>query len=105
MAGRHLPFWPRFSGAVLRVAAACLTRVRLEGLENIPADGPVLVVCNHASNADGMLLIAYIVPKFGRPMRWPGKQEALRWPVLGWGMRKQLPPPSICISIEHNVCN
>jgi 1-acyl-sn-glycerol-3-phosphate acyltransferase len=88
MAGRHLPFWPRFSGAVLRVAAACLTRVRLEGLENIPADGPVLVVCNHASNADGMLLIAYIVPKFGRPMRWPGKQEALRWPVLGWGMRK-----------------
>jgi 1-acyl-sn-glycerol-3-phosphate acyltransferase len=88
MAARHLPFWPRFSGAVLRAIIACLTRVRLEGLENIPADGPVLVVCNHASNADGGLLIAYIVPKFGRPMRWPGKEEALRWPFFGWGMRQ-----------------
>ena len=88
MADRHLPFWPRLSGAVLRTGAACLTRVRLEGLENIPADGPVLVVCNHASNADGVLLIAYIVPKFGRRMRWPGKAEAMRWPVLGWGMRQ-----------------
>jgi 1-acyl-sn-glycerol-3-phosphate acyltransferase len=88
MAARQLPFWPRFSGAVLRVVAACLTRVRLEGLENIPEDGPVLVVCNHASNADGMLLIAYVVPKFGRPMRWLGKEEALRWPLVGWGMRQ-----------------
>jgi 1-acyl-sn-glycerol-3-phosphate acyltransferase len=88
MAARQLPFWPRFSGAVLRVFAACLTRVRLEGLENIPVDGPVLVVCNHASNADGMLLIAYVVPKLGRPMGWLGKEEALRWPFFGWGMRQ-----------------
>ncbi len=88
MAGRQLPFWPRFSGAVLRIAAACLTRVRLEGLENIPEDGPVLAICNHASNADGVLLIAYIVPRFGRRMRWPGKEEAMHWPVLGWGMRQ-----------------
>ena len=88
MADRRLPFWPRFSGAVLRVFAACLTRVRLEGLENIPADGPVLVVCNHASNADGGLLIAYVVPKLGRLMRWLGKEEALRWPFFGWGMRQ-----------------
>jgi 1-acyl-sn-glycerol-3-phosphate acyltransferase len=88
MAGRRLPFWPRFSGAVLRIAAACLTRVKVEGVENIPADGPVLVVCNHASNADGLLLIAYVVPKLGRRMRWPGKEEAMHWPILGWGMRQ-----------------
>jgi len=88
MSVRHLPFWPRFSGAVLRIIAACFTRVRLEGLENIPAEGPVLVVSNHASNADGVLFIAYVVPKLGRPMRWPGKEEAQRWPVLGWGMRQ-----------------
>jgi 1-acyl-sn-glycerol-3-phosphate acyltransferase len=23
----------------------------------------------------------------GRPMRWLGKEEALRWPLFGWGMR------------------
>jgi 1-acyl-sn-glycerol-3-phosphate acyltransferase len=35
-----------------------------------------------------MLLIAYVVPKLGRPMRWLGKEEALRWPFFGWGMRQ-----------------
>jgi 1-acyl-sn-glycerol-3-phosphate acyltransferase len=88
MAGRVLPSFPRVSGAILRIVSACLTRVRLEGLENIPTDGPLLVICNHASNADGGLLIAYIVPRMGRPMRWLGKEEALRWPVFGWGMRQ-----------------
>jgi 1-acyl-sn-glycerol-3-phosphate acyltransferase len=88
MPGRTLPFFPRFSGAFLRAVAACMTRVRVEGLENLPHEGPVLVICNHASNADGMLLMAYVVPKMDRPMRWLGKEEALRWPLLGWGMRQ-----------------
>lgn len=84
---RKLPFFPRGSGAFLRLVAACLTRVKVEGLDNIPESGPVLIVCNHCSNADGMLLMAYVVPSMGRPMRWLGKEEALRWPLLGWGMR------------------
>ena len=86
--GRRLPLLPRASGAFLRLVARCLTRVRLEGLENIPTEGPLLVICNHASNVDGMLLIAYVVPRMGRPMRWLGKEEALRWPLIGWGMRQ-----------------
>lgn len=89
MAGdRRLRFFPRFSGACLRVAAFCLTRVKREGFENIPASGPVLVICNHASNADGMLLMAFVVPAMKRPMGWLGKEEALRWPLFGWGMRQ-----------------
>jgi 1-acyl-sn-glycerol-3-phosphate acyltransferase len=88
VAARKLPLFSRFSGAVLRVAAACLTRVKVEGLENIPESGSVLVICNHCSNADGMLLMAYVIPRMGRPMRWLGKEEALRWPLFGWGMRQ-----------------
>ncbi len=88
MSASKLPLFPRFSGAVLRVAAACTTRVKREGFENIPESGPVLVICNHCSNADGMLLMAYVVPAMGRPMRWLGKESALRWPVFGWGMRQ-----------------
>lgn len=88
MAARKLPFFPRFSGAVLRLAAACTARVKVEGLENIPESGPVLVICNHCSNADGMLLMAFVVPAMGRPMGWLGKEEALHWPLLGWGMRQ-----------------
>ena len=85
--GRKLPFFPRATAAILRVAAACTTRVTVEGLENIPQSGPVLIICNHCSNADGMLLLAYVVPALGRPMGWLGKAEALRWPIVGWGMR------------------
>lgn len=88
MAARKLPFFPRFSGAVLRLAAACTARVKVEGLEKIPEWGPLLVICNHCSNADGMLLMAFVVPAMGRPMGWLGKEEALRWPILGWGMRQ-----------------
>ena len=88
MAGSHLPFFPRFSGAVLRVAAVILAGVKREGFENIPTSGPVLVICNHCSNADGMLLMAYVVPAMKRPMGWLGKEEALRWPVFGWAMRQ-----------------
>ena len=32
-------------------------------------------------------------------------RQHLRQAALGWGIRKQLPPPLICISTEHNVCN
>jgi len=85
--GKKLPFFPRATGAILRVAAACTTRVTVEGLENIPQSGPVLIICNHCSNADGMLLLAYVVPALGRPMGWLGKAEALRWPIFGWGLR------------------
>jgi 1-acyl-sn-glycerol-3-phosphate acyltransferase len=84
---RKLPLFPRATGAILRVAAACTTRVTVEGLENIPQSGPVLIICNHCSNADGMLLLAYVVPALGRPMGWLGKAEAMGWPIVGWGLR------------------
>jgi 1-acyl-sn-glycerol-3-phosphate acyltransferase len=86
MRGR-LPFMPRLTGACLRFCLWFMTRVRVEGLENVPRSGSLLVVANHASNADGMLLMAYVIPKTGRPMRWLGKEEALRWPFFGWVMK------------------
>ena len=88
MATKKLSLFPRFSGACLRLMAACLARVKVEGLERIPESGPLLVICNHCSNADGMLLMGFVVPAMGRPMGWLGKEEALHWPIFGWGMRQ-----------------
>ena len=88
MARSKLPFFPRLTGAVLRCLFAALSKVTVEGVENLPQEGAVMVVCNHASNADGMLLMAYVVPKLGRPMGWIGKEEALRWPFFGWAMKQ-----------------
>jgi 1-acyl-sn-glycerol-3-phosphate acyltransferase len=87
LAASKLAPFPRFTGGVLRLAAAIFARVKVEGLENLPQSGPILVICNHCSNADGMLLMGFIVPEIGRRMTWLGKEEALRWPVLGRGMR------------------
>ena len=87
MAGNRLPFFPRMSAAILRLVAACTSRVTVEGRERVPQSGPLLIICNHSSNADGVLLLAYIVPALGRPMGWLGKAEAMRWPVVGWGLR------------------
>jgi 1-acyl-sn-glycerol-3-phosphate acyltransferase len=88
VAGSRLPFFPRLTGGFLRCLYWCLARVKIEGLENLPAEGPVMIVCNHASNADGMLLMAYVVPKMRRRLRWIGKEEALRWPFFGWVMKQ-----------------
>jgi 1-acyl-sn-glycerol-3-phosphate acyltransferase len=87
VAGKRLPFFPRTTGAILRVVSACTTRVSIEGLARIPQSGPILIICNHCSNADGLLLLAYIVPALGRPMGWLGKAEAMDWPIVGWGLR------------------
>ena len=62
--------------------------VKVEGLENSPHSGPALIICNHASNADGMLLMGFVVPKMGRPMKWLGEEEALRGPSFGCAMRQ-----------------
>ena len=88
MAVKPLPALPRFTAVTIRALAACFTRLKVEGVEHIPSEGPVLVVANHASNADGLLLMGYVVPKTGRQMRWLGKEEALRWPFFGWAMKK-----------------
>ena len=67
-----------------RTMMACLTRVRIEGLDE-PLDiaGPLIVTANHSSNADAVLLACWLTPALGRRIHWLGKQEALDWPVLG----------------------
>ena len=87
MFGRGLPLFPRFTAVVWRCLLALVTRVKVEGRENIPLAGPLLVVCNHASNIDGPVLLAYFAPAMGRRLAWLGKAEALAWPVFGWIIR------------------
>ena len=88
MADNRLPVFPRFTGLVLRFVARCTARVRVEGLENFPRTGAALVICNHCSNADGTLMMAYIVPAIRRKMGWLGKEESMHWPLAGWAMRQ-----------------
>lgn len=59
----------------------------VSGLERIPAKGSVLLVSNHISWVDPVLLACWLTPATGRPMAWMGKAEAMRWPLVGWFLR------------------
>jgi 1-acyl-sn-glycerol-3-phosphate acyltransferase len=62
--------------AVLRPAL----RLEIEGLEHVPAAGPLLVVANHLHNADPVLLTI----AFPRPIHFMTKKEVFAVPVVKW---------------------
>lgn len=60
-----------------------LFRVRKEGLENIPQDGPALLVCNHVSFADALVLAAVV----HRPVRFVMDHQIFKVPALNFLFR------------------
>ena len=59
-------------------------RMRVDGLERVPATGPLLVVCNHLHNADPVIVSV----AFPRPLHFMAKKELFGVPVIGWLIRK-----------------
>jgi 1-acyl-sn-glycerol-3-phosphate acyltransferase len=74
----------RTSAFVARFIVRCLTRVRVTGaLELVPRAGPLIIASNHASNADGVIIGAWLTPRLGRRIHWLGKREMTEWPLIG----------------------
>jgi 1-acyl-sn-glycerol-3-phosphate acyltransferase len=68
-----------------RFVARAFTRVRIEGdTDAIPREGPVILAANHNSNADAVLIGAFLTPRLGRRIHWLGKKEMFEWPIVGW---------------------
>lgn len=65
-------------GVALRLAY----RVRVEGLENLPREGPLIVACNHVSLVDP-LLMGWAVGSVRQP-HFLAKEELFRNPVSAW---------------------
>ena len=59
-------------------------RVKVTGLENIPADGPVMLCSNHIAIRDPILIAAVCK----RQITFIGKKELFKVPVLGWLIKK-----------------
>lgn len=71
-----------------RTIARAITRVRVEGaIDAIPKEGPVILAANHASNADAVILGAWLTERLGRRIHWLGKKEMFDWPIVGWVFR------------------
>lgn len=63
--------------------------LHVEGLSNIPATGPFLLICNHQSNLDPVFLQA-VCP---RPVHSMAKSSQFAVPGLGWLMKRLLAFP------------
>lgn len=63
--------------AVLRAAFFFVMDMRVEGLDNFPSDGPVIVACNHVTNFD-VFPMQLSLP---RPIFYMGKAELFKNPV------------------------
>jgi 1-acyl-sn-glycerol-3-phosphate acyltransferase len=72
--------WFRRLGRVL--ARLNPWRIRISGLENLPADGAYVIVSNHQSLADIPLISHLRIDA-----KWLAKAELFRVPLLGWMLR------------------
>ncbi len=67
-----------FALPFFRILFFLLTRYRVSGQDNVPPDGPLLIVANHISSADQYLL--YFTIK--RKMMFMAKEEIFRSPAI-----------------------
>lgn len=79
---RGLPF--RLARSVLLPFVRALVGLRLEGIEHVPADGPLIVICNHLHNADPILLSI----AFPRPVHFMAKKETFAYPFIAAIIRR-----------------
>jgi 1-acyl-sn-glycerol-3-phosphate acyltransferase len=87
VARRKLGFWRRFAVVLVLPLLRLWTRRTWSGQEHIPPDGGVILVANHVSHFDP-LVIAHYVYGAGRWPRFLGKASLWRVPVLGPFLRK-----------------
>ncbi|QUH04575.1 1-acyl-sn-glycerol-3-phosphate acyltransferase [Saccharopolyspora erythraea] len=74
-------FWLGLARSVCYPLTGLLARTRVTGLENIPAEGPVLLVYNHVSHLDPVF-DAVTVHRAGRIPRFLAKSSLWKVPVL-----------------------
>lgn len=68
--------------AVFYVKVNPLWRLHITGRDLLPERGPAVLVANHASLIDILVLFGLF-----KPFKWVSKQEIFRVPFIGWNMR------------------
>jgi 1-acyl-sn-glycerol-3-phosphate acyltransferase len=79
---RRLPPMGRFLALLARTFFRATTRITVEGQENVPQDGALIVTPNHLSNADPPLIAGWVAPALGRLPRFLAKEQIFV-PVVG----------------------
>ena len=82
------PVATRLFWLVARIAGRLLSRVRVEGLEHLPAKGPYLICPNHQGYLDPFLLCSVLPYRVFRQMFVVGAAEYFQTPVTRWLARQ-----------------
>lgn len=77
---RRRSYLPWYLELVAKLIATILYRVRTSGLENLPATGGVLLISNHISYVD-VVVLQLVCP---RPIRFVGYKGLRRNPFFNW---------------------
>ena len=72
----------RLAMAFTRPSLVPYAHIEIDGVEQIPETGPVILVGNHRSYFDSALM-AMVVAKTGRTVRFLGKKEVFDVPLVG----------------------
>ena len=78
---RGVPFFTRFVALLARAVLRLVARVRVEGLTDLPSEGPLIVVANHLSNADPPLVAGWLTPAVGRQLHILAKESLFVGPL------------------------
>ena len=66
----------------VRPGFAPYVNLTIEGVENIPTEGPAILCANHRSYFD-VAAVGFAIAKRGRPVRFLGKKEVFDAPIVG----------------------
>lgn len=81
------------------IAVSFLYRVRVNGVENIPDRGAAIVVCNHVSYVDAIILSAAV----NRPMRFVMYYKIFEIPLLSFFFRQAKAIPIASASEDETI--
>jgi 1-acyl-sn-glycerol-3-phosphate acyltransferase len=79
----HATFFRKFLVAILRLFFRLIMKMDVQGLENFPSDGPVVIACNHVTNFD-VFPMQLSLP---RPIFYMAKAELFKFPLMDVALR------------------
>ena len=73
--------YPRFIAGLARFALQALARVRVEGVDDLPTSGPLIIAANHMSNADPPFIGGWLAPALQRRPTFLAKEALFNGPL------------------------
>ena len=74
----------RVTVALLKSFSWLVMKIEVQGVENLPSEGAVILVCNHVTNFD-VFPMQLSIP---RPLFYMAKEELMRNPIMEYILRK-----------------